>query len=256
MRDTIAALAVVLCTFVFTTSTRAFTSADADAVFAAYTKAFYVTNHNSAIFASTTDGGKTFFWERAEELEMVLDTYQRTTNPACLAVFTNVYNGFIAEHGKTWEQNEFNDDVMWMVIACARAHLLTGNPVYRDTAKANFDMCYARAWSTNEGGGFWWKTDNRSKNACVNGPGSIAAYLLYQIYGNTNYLAKARAAFEWERANLFDAESGKIFDNINVDGRIGYKSFTYNQGTFVGAANFLGCTNEAKLAADYTKNTL
>jgi predicted alpha-1,6-mannanase (GH76 family) len=254
--DAIVKLAVVLCAFVLATSAKAFTSADADAAFAAYTKAFYVTNDGSAIFASTTEGGKTFFWERAEELEMVLDTYERTTNPACLAVFTNVFNGFIAEHGKTWEQNEFNDDIMWMVIACARAHQLTGNPVFRDTAKTNFDMCYARAWSTNLDGGLWWKTANQSKNACVNGPGAIAAYLLYQIYGDTNYLAKSRAAFEWERAHLFDAETGKIFDNINAGGWIGYKSFTYNQGTFVGAANFLGYTNEAKLATDYTQKYL
>ena len=101
---------------------------------------------------------------------MLLDTYERTTNTACLTMFSNVFKGFIADHGATWEQNEFNDDIMWMVIACARAHQLTGNPVYRDTARTNFDLCYARAWSTNLGGGWWWKTSNLSKNACVNGP--------------------------------------------------------------------------------------
>jgi len=30
------------------------------------------------------------------------------------------------------------------------------------------------------------------------------AFLLYQISGDTNYLAKARAAYDWERENLFD----------------------------------------------------
>jgi len=249
-------LAVTLCAFLFVTNARAFTAADADAVFAAYNKAFYVTNGHGAFYASTTEGGKAFFWEPAEELEMVLDTYERTTNPACLTVFTNIFNGFIAEHGTNWQRNDFNDDIMWMVIACARAHQLTGNTVFRDLAKANFDMCYARAWSTNLDGGLWWKINNQSKNACVNGPGAIAAYLLYQIYGDTNYLAKSRAAFEWERAHLFDATTGKIFDNISADGWIDFKSFTYNQGTFVGAANFLGDTNDAKLAADYTRDDL
>jgi predicted alpha-1,6-mannanase (GH76 family) len=34
------------------------------------------------------------------------------------------------------------------------------------------------------------------------------------------------------------------------------RAFTYNQGTFVGAANFLGFTNEAALAANYTMNQM
>jgi predicted alpha-1,6-mannanase (GH76 family) len=117
-------------------------------------------------------------------------------------------------------------------------------------------MCYARAWSTNLGGGLWWKTANRSKNACVNGPATIAAFLLYQISGDTNYLARANAIYEWERDKLFDPQSGRISDSMNYRGEINPKSFTYNQGTFIGAANFLGRTNDAKLAADFTENTL
>jgi predicted alpha-1,6-mannanase (GH76 family) len=247
---------LALAVFSLAPQARAFSAADADAMFAAYTKAFYSTNAGGGFFRATAAGGRTHFWERAEQLEMVLDVYEQTTNPACLAIFTNIFNGFIAEHGTNWQHNEFNDDIMWMVIACARAHQITGNVTFRDVAKLNFDLCYARAWSTNLGGGLWWKTDNQSKNACVNGPGAIAAFLLHQIYSDTNYLAKSRSLYEWERAQLFDPQTGHIFDNINHRGEIGYKSFTYNQGTFVGAANFLGCTNDAKLAADYTRDTL
>src|SRR6516164_1298858 len=115
-------LAVLSCV----PAARAFTTADADASFASYHKAFYF---------ATTDGGKTWFWERAEQLEMVLDHYERTTNAASLTIFSNVFNGFIADHGANWNQNEFNDDVMWMVIACARANKLTGNTRYHDIAK-------------------------------------------------------------------------------------------------------------------------
>ena len=246
----------VLVVLASTLAGRAFTSADADTIFAAYHDAFFFTNAGKGFYHATTDGGKTMFWDRAEQLEMVLDTYERTTNAACLTIFSNVFNGFIADHGTNWRTNDFNDDIMWMVIACARASQLTSTPVYRDLAKSNFDMCYARAWSTNLGGGLWWKTANLSKNACVNGPGAIAAYLLYQIYGDTNYLVKSENIYQWERATLFDAATGQIYDNINHLGAIGPKIFTYNQGTFIGAANFLGHTNDAKLAADYTKNVL
>jgi predicted alpha-1,6-mannanase (GH76 family) len=233
---------------------RAFTAADADAIYSAQLKAFYFTNAEGGFFRATTDGGKTFFWQCAEQMEMLLDGYERRTNAGCLMVFSNAFNGFIADHGTNWEQNEFNDDIMWMVIACARAQQLSGHAAWRDAAKFNFDLCYARAWSTNLGGGLWWKTSNRSKNACVNGPAAIAAFLLYQIYADTNYLAKSRAIYAWERNTLFDRSGGRIYDNINDEGKISHVSFTYNQGTFIGAANFLGYTNDARLAADYTRD--
>jgi len=248
--------ALHLALLAFVSSARAFTTADADTIFSSYHKAFYFTNDDRGFYRATTDGGKTWFWERAEQLEMVLDHYERTTNAASLAIFSNVFNGFVADHGRFWDQNEFNDDIMWMVIACARAHQLTGQADYRDIARTNFDMCYARAWSTNLGGGLWWRTSNLSKNACVNGPAAIAAFLLYQITGDTNYLAKARAIYEWERKVLLDPKTGRIADSIDYRGEINARSFTYNQGTFIGAANFLGRTNDARLAADFTKDVL
>ncbi len=193
---------------------------------------------------------------RAEQMGMVLDAYERTANAQQLVMFTNLFRGFLADHGANWAHNEFNDDIMWMVIACTRAHLLTGNPEFRDVARTNFDLCYARAASPDLGGGLWWKTDNRSKNACVNGPGAIAAFLLHKATGEDDYLTKARNLFLWERATLFDATTGRVFDNINVNGRVSRMALTYNQGTFVGAANLLGYIDESRLAATFTMNEL
>lgn len=143
-----------------------------------------------------------------------------------------------------------------MVIACARGYLLSGNAEFRDVAKANFDLCYARAASPDLGGGLWWKVNNQSKNACVNGPGAIAAFLLGEATGEAAYMTKAKELFLWERATLFDPATGKVFDNINISGRVARFALTYNQGTFVGAANLLGYTNEARLAALYTMNRM
>jgi predicted alpha-1,6-mannanase (GH76 family) len=237
-------------------SSRAFTTTDADAIFKSYNDAFYFTVGDKGYYHATTEGGKTWFWERAEQMEMVLDVYERTTNRECLTMFHRIYQGFVADHGTNWMGNEFNDDIMWMVIACARAHRITGNPEYREVARENFDRCFARAWSTNWGGGLWWKTENLSKNSCVNCPAAIAACLLYQAVGDTNYLAKAERLYRWERATLFDADTGKVYDNIHGGGDKDERSFSYNQGTFIGMANLLGHTNEAALAADYTMNEL
>jgi predicted alpha-1,6-mannanase (GH76 family) len=233
-----------------------FTAADARSMYDSYNEAFYFSVDGNGYYRQSTEGGKTFFWDRAEQMEMVLDVYERTTNAACLNTFSNLFSGFVADHGTNWMHNEFNDDIMWMVIACVRAHQQTGNPVFREIARDNFDRCYARAWSTNLGGGLWWKTANQSKNACVNGPGSIAAFLLYQACRDTAYLAKAKAVYAWERTTLFNADTGQIYDNIRTNGDIAERAFTYNEGTFIGAANFLGRTNDARLAADYTMNTL
>lgn len=234
----------------------AFTAADAAQMFKAYNRAFYFTQGTNGFFRNTTLGGKVWFWERAEEMEMVLDVYEQTSNRVCLTMFSNLFNGFLTDHGRDWQANDYNDDIMWMVIACARAAQLTGNHVYCDTARANFDLCYARAWSSDLGGGLWWKTDKRSKNACVNSPGAIAACLLYQIYGDTNYLAKAEQIYQWERATLFDTNNGAVYDNIDREGHLATFNLTYNQGTFLGAANFLGHTNDAMLAADFMVKNL
>ncbi len=237
-------------------SARAFTSADADTLLQAHTKAFYRVQDGRAWFQETTEGGKASYWMRAEQMEMVLDAYERTTQAEPLVMFTNLFRGFLADHGTNWERNEYNDDIMWMVIACTRAHLLTGNREFRDVARTNFDLCYARAASTNLGGGLWWKVDNRSKNACVNGPGAIAAFLLGRATGEGAYFTKATNLFLWERATLFDPETGRVSDNISRRGRVRDMALTYNQGTFVGAANLLGYTNEARLAATFTMNEL
>src|SRR5262245_61069175 len=111
---------------------RAFTAADADTIFDAHAKAFYRGEGGRAWFAESTEGGKVSYWMRAEQMEMVLDTYERTTNAQQLVMFTNLFRGFLADHKTNWAHNPFNDDIMWMVIACARAHLLTGNREFLD----------------------------------------------------------------------------------------------------------------------------
>jgi predicted alpha-1,6-mannanase (GH76 family) len=158
-------------------STKAYTAADGQAMIDSFNAAFYfVTADGRGYFRNTTAGGTTWFWGRPNQMEMLIDLYEQTTNTAYLAQFDKLYNGFVADYGSNWSWNEFNDDIMWMVIACSRAYQKTGNPVYRSVARNNFDACYARAWSSDLGGGLWWKSPlNTSKNACVNGPAAIAA---------------------------------------------------------------------------------
>ncbi len=232
----------------------AFTAKDADTMARAFNNAFYSVNGANGFFKDTqTSGSPAYFWGQAEMIECVIDAYEWTTNATYKGMITNLLNGFTQNNGTTWTSwNIYNDDIMWATIAFARGGVDTGNMNYCNLAKANFDACYARAWDSTLGGGFYWSTDNQSKNACANGTAAIAAYLLYQIYGDTNYLNKAKALYNWERSVLYNTNTGAIYDSISTGGSINYWSSTYNQGTFIGAANFLGLTNDATLAANFT----
>jgi predicted alpha-1,6-mannanase (GH76 family) len=255
----------ILCALIvlLAVSARAFDPRDADAAFAAYNAHFYVVSNGFGFYKKDTAGGHPGFWMQAEQIEMIEDAYGRTHSAATREMIAQTISGFTHHHGTDWTTNKFNDDIMWMTIACARGYLATGNNSYRDLAKHNFDAVYARGYDHTLGGGLYWTTDDESKNACVNGPAAIAACLLCQIYDDKSYLAKARTVYAWERSTLFNPTNGAVHDNIRVSGVIGRKTFTYNEGTFIGAADLLwqltgetNYLNDALLAARFTRYQL
>ena len=207
----------------------AFTTNDAATSFTAFNTAFM------------SGGAYSGWWTGAELLEMAQDAYDNSPTTARRNIVTSTCNGFLSQNGSTWTGNEYNDDISWACIAFARAYLITGNMTYRDIAKANWDAMYNRAWDTNYfGGGLWWRqSDRQSKNACIQGPATIAACYLYNISGDTNYLNKAQAIYAWNRKYLFNTNSGAVSDNINTNGTVDTVALTYNQGTFIGSANLL-----------------
>ncbi len=236
---------------------------EAGAAFTAYNTAFYVVKDGKGYYKLDSSGGRSAFWTQAEEIEMVIDAWERTKNPAYKTMITELINGFIANNTADWKNNIYNDDLFWMVIAAARGFQATGNPAFRDLAKANFDVAYGRGWDMALGGGVYWTSENKSKNACSNGPAAIAACLLCTIYKDNAYLDKAKAIYAWERATLFDPKTGHISDNINLENKIQDFALTYNQGTFIGAANYLNTLtgtlaygDDARLAAAFTQSTL
>ena len=234
----------------------AFAADDADTMFNSYTRAFYSLDGTNGYFKDGQTGGIADFWMQAEEIECVIGACEWTSNTNYKVMTANLLNGFEKHNGTNWSSNIYNDDCLWASVAFSRGYLACGDPRFKDIARWNFDIVYARASNTNLGGGLFWKTDNRSKNACVNGPGGIAANLLYQICGEPDYLSKASSIFKWERAVLFNPDTGAVADAIDLKGRIHSWASTYNQGTFIRLVNFLGQTNDAMLAANYTKDHL
>ncbi len=232
----------------------AFTRADADTAVSAYLQAFVRQDGATAFIKGDQNGGDPGFWQEIEEIEGIEDANDRTGG-AYNSQVTALLNGFSKAHGTDWSDNIYNDDISWATIAYTRGYQATGNTTFRTIAKSNFDRMFARAWNP-EKGALYWTTKNTSYNSCIECPAGIASCLLGKALGDDNYLTKARTLFTWEKANLFDASTGAVWDAVNTSGKIGTWSSTYNQGTFVGLADFLGDTASAKLAADYTRDHL
>ncbi len=232
----------------------AFTRTDADAAVNAYLKAFVRADGTTAFIKGRQNGGDPGFWQEIEEIEGIEDANDRAGG-AYKSQVAALLNGFSKAHGVIWSDNIYNDDIAWAVIAYTRGYRATGNTVFRSIAKVNFDMMFARAWNP-EKGALYWTTKNTSYNSCIECPAGIASCLLGGALHDDSYLTKARALLAWEKANLFDASSGAVWDAVDTSGKIGTWSSTYNQGTFVGLANYLGDAATAKLAADYTRDHL
>ena len=90
-------------------------------------------------------------------------------------------------------------------------------------------------------------------------PAAILATRLYRAFNNPDDLVWAKQIYDWQKATLYDASSGWVYDNIDKNGvkNTSWK-FTYNQGTFLGAAlELFKATNsgfyldDAIKAADY-----
>jgi len=145
------------------------------------------------------------------------------------------------KNGTDWQDNKYNDDIAWMVLVSVRGYLLTGNLSYLNKAKEQFDKMYARAFEYSYGGGMLWYYTKTTKNACINGPSMVACCYLAQATGDSAYYNKAISLYTWSKLYLFDAATGKVNDNVDLDKKTGLLkistwSSTYNQGTYLGAA--------------------
>ncbi len=242
----------VLLTLSGTFTASAWRTVDAINAFNDYNSAMYfVLSGNQGYYRVAQGSGSVdSFWHFAEEIEMVRDATLLTNNATYKNMITQLCTGFTTHNGTDWSGDQFNDDLMWGAIAFVRAYDVTGNSSYLTIAENNFNTSYNRGWDTGSGG-MWQSTSMVSKNACVNYPATIAGYCIYAAGGGSSYLTKGQNTYNWAQANLFNATTGKVSDST-----ISGSSFSYNQGTCIGAAYFLGDLNTCALSATYTMNNL
>jgi predicted alpha-1,6-mannanase (GH76 family) len=199
------------------------------------------------------------FWDQAEMMETVLDAYEVTKDPVYKTKFAALFTNFITNHKEDWMYNKYNDDITWAVLFSVRGYLLTGNKTYLEKAKDQFDKMYKRAFTNSYGGGLIWFETKTSKNACIEGPAAVAACYLARATGDNTYWDKAVALYSWSKIYLLNPATGKVKDNVDLNRNTGLLrtsnvSFTYNEGTFLGAATMLyKYTKEATYLAEAQK---
>ena len=197
-------------------------------------------------------------WGESEQLEVLLDAYEATRDDKYLSDAIHVYNFFNANVGSNWLRlvysdnykwygHDFNDDVMWQIIATARLGWLTGQEKYTKAARQNFDAIWDRAYIPFTGLMRWAEQsgDPYGTNSCIAGPTEVAACYLAMSGAGEKYYEKARDLYAAQRYRLTNMNTGQVYDACvwnpetqKVKSLNDWAS-TYNQGTFLGAATML-----------------
>lgn len=213
----------------------------------------YYFNYGSDLSNMTTN----HYWPQAHAMDVIVDSYQRTSDQFYLDIYPLWWKGapeynFSGREEDPW-WNVFVDDMEWMALAQLRMYESTDDEKYIAKATQLYNDWIWPTWGpeneTPWNGGITWKTDvEKTKNACSNGPAAIIAARIYTMYDQLDnpgekskqaYLDEAVKIYSWLKENLYNPAEGKVYDNMNREGKIDQAIYTYNQGTFIGAAHEL-----------------
>jgi len=223
---------------------------------------------NNSIFYGSNDHTRNWqgYWTEAHALDVMVDAYNRTKNTSYSSIILAWYDGVKKKNGNTF-QNNYYDDMSWNALATLRAYNSTNDTKFKDATNQLWSWIQV-GWSDNIcGGGICWTVNNTTyKNVPVNGPATILAARLYEQFNDVSNKTWALKLYSWMKDKCFDQASGLVYDGVNQVGTqegTNKTSFTYNQGTFIGAAlEIYKITsepvylNDAVKAADYTLRSM
>jgi hypothetical protein len=226
-------------------------SSNADILMDAFNTNYFVddgngSGHYSSQYASvsTTPPG---FWEQAELIEGAEDA--ATRNSKYVATVSALLNGFLAKQTTNWITDKYNDDLMWGVIAFVRGYQLTGNTSYLADAKSNFDAAWARGYDpVNDG--MWWNTSNDSKPIAVQGPTTVAAYLLGDALNDATYKQKSLDILMYIIKYYYVSSNGAVH-SYQIGSRSPNPIMPHAQALFIRSADLNGYNSYAELTLSY-----
>ena len=167
------------------------------------------------------------WWTSAVALSTVM-TYRQTTGDTTYdyaiseAFNKNKSGNFI---------NEYLDDTGWWALVWIQAYDITGNTEYLQMAQT--DAAYMHSyWDSLCGGGIYWSTQRTYKASIANELYlQVTAALHNRLPGDTTYLGRANATWNWLNGSGLINSSRLVTDGINVNNcSKNTATWTYNQG--------------------------
>ncbi len=177
------------------------------------------------------------WWNAANALTAVIGYTSVTGDPSYRGVIATTFRA--AQRGLRGGHrgfvNAFFDDNGWWALAWVAAYDLTGDRGYLTAAQAIFAHNQA-GWDDACGGGLWWNTDRRYKNAITSELFlTLAARLARRVPDDPQYLAWALRTWEWLRGSGMIGPDGLVNDGLTAGcANNGGITWTYNQGVVLG----------------------
>lgn len=217
-------------------------------------------NASGNYFNERNDNTGFHYWPQAHGLDVLVDAYLRTGKDEYKTLMDKWFTGVPVKNNNTF-LNEFYDDMEWNALAMLRAYEATKDEKYK-TAVETLWTDIKGGWNLTMNGGIAWrKAMPYYKNTPANGPAAILAARLYRNFSRPDDLDWAKKIYTWLKDSLYNNSTGWVYDGINSnnDGvRNTEWKFTYNQGTFLGAAtelylltNNVAYLNDALKAANF-----
>jgi predicted alpha-1,6-mannanase (GH76 family) len=174
------------------------------------------------------------WWNAANALSAVIGYTQCTGDRTYLGVVERTFLAARRRHRDFIVG--FYDDNGWWGLAWVAAYDLTGDGRYLAAARTIFANLVT-GWDEVCGGGVWWNTDRKYKNAITNELFLALAARLHQRCGSDrdSYLDWALREWEWFHASGLIGASGLVNDGLTAGcENNGGVTWTYNQGVILG----------------------
>jgi predicted alpha-1,6-mannanase (GH76 family) len=179
----------------------------------------------------------TGWWNAANALTAVIRYTRCTGDPSYRGVVATTFRGAQRRRrgGHRGFINSFFDDNGWWALAWLDAYDLTADRRYLAAAQAIF--AHNRGgWDGTCGGGLWWNTDRRYKNAITSELFlTLAARLAQRVPDDPQYRDWALRTWDWLAASGMIGPDGLVNDGLTAGcANNGQTTWTYNQGVVLG----------------------